>query len=276
MYLLSKSKSIKIIIQVFCIAGLLTKTVTVASAQSDADLAKKLSNPISSLISLPFQFNYDSDIGPADTGDRLAVNIQPVMPLELNDEWNVISRSILPIMTQEDIFEDSGTQSGTGDLVQSFFFSPKSPTESGWIWGVGPVAALPTASDELLGTEKWSLGPTGVMIKVNGGWTYGVLANHLWSITGDEDRADVNTTFVQPILSHTTSSAITYTATSEATYDWEAEDSALPVNFTIAKVVSLGRQKMSVSGGVRYWLDSTEGGPEGIGFRLMFTLLFPK
>lgn len=130
----------------------------------EADLAKQLSNPIASLISVPFQVNYDRGYGP-DDGHRVTLNIQPVIPISLNEDWNLISRTILPVISQDDIAGPSGDQFGLGDTVQSFFFSPKEPTAGGIIWGAGPVFLIPTATDDLLGGEKWGIGPTVVALK---------------------------------------------------------------------------------------------------------------
>lgn len=139
--------------------------VAVFARESDEELAKKLSNPIASLISVPAQLNYDESIGPLRDGSRTILNIQPVIPIEINKDWNLISRTIAPIVWQRDIFPGAGRQNGLGDVVQSLFFSPKAPTADGWIWGAGPVFLLPTGSDDLLSAKKWGTGPTAVVLK---------------------------------------------------------------------------------------------------------------
>jgi len=174
------------------------------------------------------------------------------------------------------VFPGTGRQSGLGDVVQSFFFSPKAPTAGGWIWGAGPVLLLPTGTDDLLSAKKWGAGPTAVMLKQQSGWTVGALANHIWSFAGDSERADVSATFVQPFLSYTTPTAWTFTLNTESTYDWKASQWSVPVNALVTKVTKVGGQLISVGGGLRYWADSPEGGPQGLGYRAVLTLLFPK
>lgn len=144
------------------------------------------------------------------------------------------------------------------------------------IWGVGPVFLAPAATDPLLGTGKWGAGPTGVVLKQFNGWTVGALANHIWSFAGDGDRADVSSTFMQPFISYTTTDAWTFTLNTESSYNWEAEDWSVPVNFTVSKIVKLDKVPVSLTAGARYWAESPDGGPEGWGFRTGITLLFPK
>jgi hypothetical protein len=148
----------------------------IAHAQDTEALAKQLANPIASLSSVPLQFNYDAGIGPFDDGEKFALNIQPVIPISISEDWNMISRTILPIASQHDAFPGAGSQFGLGDTVQSVFFSPKALTSGGWTWGVGPVLLIPTATDNLLGGGQWGAGPTGVALRQTArGWTYGAL-----------------------------------------------------------------------------------------------------
>jgi hypothetical protein len=262
-------------------AGTATPSVSTAAARSQAkegdaqELAKKLSNPVASLISLPLQHNYDKNIGPFN-GERWQLNFQPVVPFTLNEDWNLISRTIVPIIDMNEVRSASSDDSGLGDTTQSFFFSPKAPTADGIIWGAGPVFLLPTATDDNLGTEKLSVGPTALALKQADGWTRGVLANQLWSVAGEGSRPDVNSLYVQPFLAYTTHTATTYSLNAEASYDWAADDAAIPLNAMFTQLVRIGEVPVSIGFGLRYWAESQDNGPTGMGFRFIFTPLFPK
>ncbi|TNV11867.1 transporter [Buttiauxella sp. B2] len=244
--------------------------------ESGAGLAKQLSNPVANLISVPFQLNVDDQVGP-NNGTRTLLNVQPVIPITLNDETNIISRTILPFSSQSHVTGEGEDQAGMGDVVQSFFYSPKSPTQSGLIWGVGPVLLLPTGTDSALSGKKWGAGPTAVLLKQSGPWTYGGLANHIWDYAGEQSRKSVNATFLQPFVSYTTPDAISYSFNSESTYDWTQDQWSVPVNFNITKVTKIGSQIIQFGGGFRYWVHTPEEtGPEGLGIRLNLTFLFPQ
>jgi len=243
------------------------------AAKAD-ELAMKLQNPIASLISVPFQSNFDFGGGPAGNGFQFKMNLQPVIPISLNQDWNLISRTILPVVSQDDII-GSSSQSGLSDALQSFFFSPAKPTRDGWIWGAGPVFMLPTATDHLLGAEKWGAGPTGIVLKQNNGWTYGALANQIWSFAGESDRADVNATFLQPFVSYTTKTKTSFMLNTESTYDWVNAQWTVPVNFMLQQVVKIGNQPVAFQLGYRYYADKPDNGPDwGLRFAVIF--LFPK
>ncbi len=247
-----------------------------AAAEEGENLAKKLANPVSSLISVPIQANYDGNIGLSEDGSVWRINIQPVIPVSINDSWNLISRTIFPVIAQSDVPSVGMGESGTGDIVQSLFFSPKNPTSRGIIWGIGPVFMLPTASDEMLGTEKWGMGPTAVVLKQFGPWTFGGLVNHIASFAGNDNRADVNATFLQPFLTYITKTKTTFSLNTESTYDWENEVWSVPINIGVAQMLKIGPQIIQVGGGARYWAESPDGGPKGWGARVNLVLLFPK
>ena len=244
------------------------------AAQDAAELARKMPNPIAAVISLPFQFNWDQDIGLARDGKRLTLNIQPVVPIDLNADWNLISRTIMPVVKQEIPGLGDGSQRGIGDVAQNFFFSPKQPTTCGLIWGAGPVALIPSGTD-FISADKGGLGPTGVLLKVDGPMTYGVLANHIWSV-GGSGKQSISSSFAQPFFTYTLKSATSFSMQTEATYDWKREQWNAPLSVAVGQILKLGSQLIQVTGSARYYAESPDEGAHGWGYRLVATFLFPK
>ncbi len=245
-----------------------------APAQGDAaELAKKLANPLASLISVPFQNNVDMKMA-AGNGWRYTMNLQPVVPVALNPHWNLISRTIIPFIHQSNVSSNGATENGLGDIVQSFFFSPNKSEP--FIWGVGPVILVPTATNQFLGGKQLGLGPTVVVLKQQHGWTVGMLWNHLWRVAGGSGRPKVNADFIQPFLTYGTRDGWTYAINTESTYNWTGNNWSVPIHATVGKLVRFGKQPIQFAGGLRCWVTTPSGGPEGCGLRMVVTALFPK
>jgi len=243
---------------------------------SDAEIAKKSLNPVAAMISLPLKLDYDRKIGPLEQGNKYQLTVQPVIPFSLGTEWNLISRTLVPLIDQKNVTPTSGTQSGLGDITQQFYFSPKAPTADGWIWGAGPQALLRTGTDNL-SSDKWGLGATAVVLRQEHGWTYGALANHMWSVGGSSEARDFSVTYLQPFLSYTTPRHTTYGINTESTFNWKTNRWSVPINATLTQMLRVHGQILSLQGGVRYWAESPDGiGPGGWGVRLQATFLFPK
>ena len=246
--------------------------VTQVLAADKAEVAKKLANPVAAMISVPIQVNYHQNIGINDEGNKWTTNIQPVVPMDISEDWNLISRTIIPIISH-DTGGPAGTLNGLGDIIQSAWFSPKTPTDSGWIWGAGAAFLIPTGSD--LSAEKWGVGPTALALKQTGHWSYGGLVNHIWS-TGGSGNEDLSLTFVQPFLTYITDDAVTFALNTESTYNWKTEDWTVPLNLMVTKVTKIGGQLISYGGGVNYHVSAPDNAPEGWGARFLLTFIFPK
>ena len=245
---------------------------------ADVELAKKLANPIASLVSVPLQFNYDSGYGPAN-GDKAFVNIQPVVPFNLSPDLSLVTRTILPVAWQNNIAGNSGHQFGLGDTLQSFFLVPQpQKTALGTLtYGAGPAVNWPTSTDRLLGSGTLGLGPTGVFLFQESGWTYGALANHVSGLAATRDHTpDLDNTFLQPFVSYTTADAWNFAMNSESSYNWTSGQWSVPINWTVAKLTVIGSQRVQFQAGLRYWVHSPSGGPVGVGARFAVTFLFPE
>ena len=210
---------------------------------STTDLAKKLQNPIGDLYSFPFQNNTNFDTGP-HKGTQDILNIQPVIPIHINQDWNIITRTILPLIWQPSYQPAPMVPFGTGPTTFSAFLSPSKPTD-GWLWGVGPVMQVPTVSDRTLGSNVWGGGPTGVLVYMKGPWVAGVLANNVWSFGGTSGLGGTryNMFLTQPFVNYNFGEGWYVTSAPIVTANWlTSGDKAwtLPIGGGFGRVVKIG------------------------------------
>jgi hypothetical protein len=257
------------------------------SAQAQGDLAAASANPIASMVSIPFESSWDFG---ADNGTAYIMNIQPVVPVRVGD-WNLISRPIIPIIdvggtttgltgapidpTDAGLASISGA-TGLGDINYSLFFSP---ANSGpLIWGVGPSVTAPTATDPLLGTEKWSAGPTAIALVQPGPWTIGMLARQIWSFAGASDRSNVNQTVLQPFVNYKLSDGWYLSSSPVMAANWEAKKSnrwTVPLGGGVGRVFKLGQQPVNMRVEAYNNVEIPQGGPDWV-TKFTFQLLFPQ
>jgi len=243
-------------------------------AVSAEELAKKLSNPVASLISVPFQNNMDVGIGTFN-GSKNTLNFQPVIPINMTAKYNLITRFIIPIISQHDITSEGVSQSGLSDAVVSAWISP-AEAKNGLTWGVGPVFLVPIATNDLLGTKKFGVGPTALVLKQTHGWTMGALVNQIWSVAGASDRAGVNQMFVQPFLTYNWKSGAGLGINSEITQNWEGSTTSAFINPIISGVTKIGKQTIQLAIGPRIQVSAPNGNRSAFGVRTMLVLVFPK
>lgn len=237
-----------------------------------AMLARELRNPVSSLARIYFDNRLDFGMASNREGYRYKMNVEPVLPIALNNNWNLIVRTKIPLIYQDGI-EASMVQAGLGDILQSFYVSPNNTHSI--FWGVGTTLLIPTATDTHLGTGKFGLGPAAVIGAQHRAWTYGVVARQIWAVAGHSDRADVSATYLEPFVSYTTRSAWTFSLDTESTYDWTGKRWSTPISFEISKVLRIGSHAVSVGGGMTCWAATLPGGPQACGARFSITPLFP-
>jgi hypothetical protein len=236
------------------------------------ELAEELSNPVANLISVPLMNVTDFGIGPANA-IRNTLNVQPVIPINLNKDWNLITRTILPLVYAQAPSADRSDASGMGDILQSFLVSPVNPV-GGWIMGGGPILLYPTATDNALGSGKWAAGPTIIALKQENGWTYGLYANHTWSYAGSSSRNDIDATFLQTFFAYRTPTFTTFSLSTDSTYDWKGRQWIVPINASVSQMLLIGGKPISLRvGGVMY-AEKPADGPDW-GLRFGVTFLFP-
>ncbi len=242
-----------------------------AEASDATAIAKKLQNPVADLISLPIQWNLNTAVGP-DRQDQSIINIQPVVPFHISEDWNLITRTIVPIINTP----VPDWETGLGDTQLSLFASP---AKSGrFIWGVGPIFQLPTATDDALGQGQWCTGPSFVGLMMDGPWVIGGLINQLWSFAGEDDRDDVSQMLIQPFVNYNMPDGWYLTSAPIITADWEADSSdqwTLPVGGGVGKVFRIGHQMMNASLQTYYNVVSPDLGPEWT-LRFQLTFVFPQ
>ena len=244
-------------------------------AQDESGLAKKTQNPVSDLISVPFQNNFNFNVGP-DNDMQYLLNIQPVYPMNLNEKWNLINRLIIPIINQPELVPGMGDEFGLGDIQYQGYLSPAKPGKV--VWGVGPVLSFPTASDEVLGTEQWSAGPGAVVLTIRGPWVIGALINNIWSFAGDDDRADVNQGLLQYFINYNFPGGLYLTTAPIITANWEADSDnmwTVPFGGGIGKILRIGKLPINTQVAAYYNVEHPDNGPEWQA-RFQFQFLFPK
>lgn len=249
--------------------------VSAAQPASEEDLAKETQNPVSDLISVPFESNFNFGVGPNDDLQYI-LYVQPVVPFRLSKDWNLITRTIIPLIDQPELGPGVGDVFGLGDIQLSQFLSP---AKSGaLIWGIGPIVQFPTATDDALGSDKWSAGPTAAALTIRGPWVAGALVNHLWSLAGDDDRADVNQTLIQPIVNYNLPGGWFLSSVPYITANWETDGDdrwTVPIGIGVGKVHRFGTQPVSLQLTPYYNVVRPDDAAEWtLQFRI--NLLFPK
>jgi len=238
----------------------------------ETDLAKKTQNPVSDLVSIPFQYNINFGYGPGNNTQSV-MNIQPVIPVNLNKEWNLITRTIIPVIDQP----VPERKLGLGDIQLSLFLSPSDPGK--FIWGVGSTLQFPTATGDSLGQGKWAAGPTAVGLLMRGPWVLGLLANNVWSYAGESDRPAVNQFVAQPFINYNLPNGWYISVSPVITANWEADRASdewtVPLGGGVGKIFTIGKLPFNGSLAVYKNVVKPDMGPDWT-IRAQISLLLPK
>ena len=249
----------------------------VEPGETEADeLRRAAQNPMAELISVPIQNNTNFNFGPLEKTQNVT-NIQPVIPFKLNDDWLLISRTIVPLINQPEFFKGQDSKFGLGDINQSLFLGPSRPDK--FIWGVGPIFLFPTASDERLGTEKWGAGPAAVVLTMRAPWVFGILGQNIWSFAGDGDRDDVNQMLVQYFVNYNLPNGWYLTSSPIITANWEADSDntwTVPFGGGFGKLFRIGKLPVNTQVQAYYNVEKPDDlGPDWT-LRFQVQFLFPK
>lgn len=246
-----------------------------SSAQGTADIAKQAQNPIASMISVPIENDFNPQTG-IDKRDSYVLQFKPVVPFKLSNDWNLVTRTVIPVIQVPDLSPTIRGTSGLGDVQTSLFFSPAKVGKV--IWGAGPVISLPTATDDILGTKKVSIGPTAVALKNQGHWLFGTLVQNLFSVAGPKGRSDVNQMLLQPFVNYNMRHGWYLTTSPVITSNWEVRSNnrwTVPVGGGAGKIVHFG--KLPVNAYTQFFRNAER--PDGTtswSARFQMQLLFPK
>ena len=244
---------------------------------SPEELAKIAQNPVGDLISVPFQNNTNFNYGPEEKTQNI-LNIQPVIPVSINKDWNVITRTILPVISQPQLAPNVSSQQGIGDTTFTAFLSPANPGH--WIWGAGPVLQLPTHDNRELGNSNWGMGPSFVVLHLAHGdpWVYGVLMNNVWSLSEGKQGGKYNNGLAQPFINYNFPSGLYLTSAPIVTVDWEARSSdkwTVPIGGGVGKIFHFGKLPVNSQIGAYYNVEKPEFGADWQ-IRAQVQLMFPK
>lgn len=243
---------------------------TLKQATAAQGLALKLANPVASMISVPFQFNMMVGVGQYN-GSQLLTNFQPVIPIRAG-KINIITRTIVPFIENRDILESGSTTFGLSDINFSAFITPAKTGKL--IWGIGPAITFPTATESILGANKWAAGPTAVVMTQKNGWTYILLARQIWSFSGSDTVGDISPFFLNPGFGYSFKSGAGVGANAEIAGDWNNVGTQAYLNFSASMVSKFGNQPVSFVIGPRIPLTSETIGAWGI--RVGFTFIFKQ